>query len=143
MTIIDQLNILSDDQAITATAQSTNVIAIVNATSLKGSAVAPSLTGGVPIPFTLKVSKTFTGTGTIKIDLITSDAVSATDALTTPATIPLLAATTATNLTAGLRIKQGTLDFPMKKYVAIQYTVTGTVGAGTFFGGLFQDQTST
>lgn len=131
--IIDKENTFSDEQAITATADSTNVIDLG----------AAGLDSGEPLYINAQVNEAFTaaGAGTLTVSLVT-----ATDAaFTTPVTLVTTPAIGKADLIIGKDISFGTVPAGVLQYVKLVYTVaTGPMTAGkmtAFIGGPRQSNT--
>lgn len=130
--ILDKNLILSEQQAVTATALSTNVIDLgVNGkVPYEAAAVAMNLGAGTEIPFLLMVNETVTGAATVAVSIETSDAeaMSAATVLYASGAIPIA------TLKAGYRFPIRWLpDAPLLRYLAVRYTVgTGPATAGKF-----------
>ena len=124
--ILDNTLVLSDAQAITATAASTNVIDIGATGTPWGSAnaVKRDIGIGTEIPIMLTVIQTFNNLTSLQVSLqIATDA-----AFTTPVTVATGPAILLANLTAGTPI-----SFPAElptgvnlEFVRLLYTVVGT-----------------
>lgn len=126
----DQL-MFSDGQAITATANSTNVIDLKN--------TAPGiLHAGQPVRLDARVGAAFNNLTNLRVDLVTADnaALSTNPVVLDSATV-LLAGLTAGAEISGLQFAQGTA----KRYLGLVYTVTGTAPTtGTVSAGLLLDK---
>tara|TARA_R110000851_G_scaffold165032_1_gene309477 strand:+ start:398 stop:832 length:435 start_codon:yes stop_codon:yes gene_type:complete len=140
--ILSKQLLLSDDQAVTVTALSTNVIDLgVAATPYRG--VAPlnrDLGKGTPVPFLIQVTEDFVGLTSVTATLEVSDNedMSASTVLNTE--LMLLA-----DLVAG---KQAYMQYlpngVTQRYLAVRYTVAGTATAGKFTTGVTMgNQTNT
>ena len=131
--ILSQQSILSDKQAVTATALSTNVLDLgVPGTPYGANAQVHDLGKGNKIPLLVQVDATFAGLTSIAITIETS-AVAAMTGSTVLASQTLLLA----DLVAG---KQLNIDVVPKganaRYLAIRYTVVGVGTAGTITAGI-------
>ena len=122
--ILDETTLLSDDQAITATAASTNYIDLGAAGTPYGAAAAleRDVGKGNPIPFLVQVTENFNTLTSLNIALQVDDNTSFSSATTVIDKDIVLA-----DLVAG---KQIPLDFLPKdvneRYARLNYTVTGT-----------------
>jgi hypothetical protein len=123
--ILDKQSLLSDAQAITATAASTNVIDLGAAGTVYGAAAAlpRDLGKGCKVPLLLQVVETFATLTSLTIDVQVDD----NAAFSSPKTVATTGAIAAANLTAG---KQFSIDaFPRgtdERYVRLNYTVGGS-----------------
>ncbi len=114
--IIDKALQLSDKQAITVSAASTNYID----QGAAGDAYDPIYLHGI-------VGAALTGGTSVQISIQT-----ATDAaFTTPITLFQTAAIAAADLTAGKEVLKTQLPWGTKRYIRAYYTVVGTFSAGT------------
>ena len=118
--------ILSENQAITSTAVSTNVIGWPdNGTPPRGGApIARNLGAGTPIPMLMQVTEAFATLTSLTITMETSDNadLSSSTVLGSSGAIP------AASLKPGYRpsFTRFVPDATMKKYFGLRYTVTGT-----------------
>jgi len=126
--------LFSDDQAITATAVSTNVVDLgVPGTPFGGNQLNQDIGKGTPIPLLVQVTEDFNNATSVTVTV----EVSAAAAMTSPvvlATETILLA----NLVAG---KQTHVQFVPKdadlRYLAVRYTVAGTAPTtGKFTAGI-------
>lgn len=134
--ILDNQTLLSNDQAITATAASTNIIDLAPVAN----GLARDIGKGKPIPLLIQVTEDFTagGAATLAIDLQVDD----NSSFTTPKTVGSIAAMALADLKAG---KQVNLDYiprgTNERYMRLNYTVAtgpmtaGKVKAGVLFAG--------
>jgi hypothetical protein len=131
MGVLCRLEELSDSQAITATANSTNVIDTTNSSTFRDLA-------SDPVWLVVQVDVVGTGGGTVTISLVSSDAA----ALTTPVVHWVSPAFTDSQLTAGMEpvktplpncgVTSGSAPVvgpPYRRYVGLIYTVAATVTA--------------
>lgn len=125
MAIIDDTLVLSDSQAITATARSTNTIDLGATGTPVGSSVAlvRDIGKGGNLPFELLVTEAFNNLTSLKVTVEVDDNTSFSSAQEVASRTYLLA-----ELTLGAR-----LDFPAEipegtdeRYLSLNYTVTGT-----------------
>jgi hypothetical protein len=135
--IMDQQNLFSDAQAITVTANSSNVIDTLPS---GGPNTKAGIGDGQDISLFVQVNTTFTagGAGTLTVALVSADdAALTTNAITHYSTAALALAA----LTAKSRIVQ--LDLPYgkyRRYVGLVYTVgTGPMTAGAVTAALVED----
>ena len=125
---LDHENIFSKGQAVTATAASVNTVD-----------VGPGDTGpSERLSLFATAAPAFTGTGTIAVALQTADAVDAAGALTSPVTVATYAVSNDA-LTAGGQLIASRLPHGCKRYLRLNYAVTGTVAAGAITAGLVWD----
>lgn len=134
--IIDQTNVYSDSQAITATAASTNIIDVGAAGTAFGhaAAVARDIGKATEIPLYLAVTEAFNNLTSLKVSFQTDDSTGFGSAITVGERTYLLA-----ELTLGAR-----LPFPAEipegttgRYTRINYTVAGTApSTGKIFAGV-------
>lgn len=134
--ILDNTNIYSDSQAITATAASTNVIDVGAAGTAFGhaAALARDIGKATEIPLYLSVTEAFNNLTSLKVSFQTDDAAGFGSVVTVGERTYLLA-----ELTLGAR-----LPFPSEipegtsgRYTRINYTVTGTAPTtGKIFAGV-------
>lgn len=126
MALIDSQNLLSDKQAITATAASTNVIDL--------GATVRNIAVGEPVPLTIVVNEAFNNLTSLAIAIQTDDNSSFSSA-TTVYTTTVLAA----SLVVGYKIPIKYVPDVKERYVRAYYTVTGTApSTGKITAGLFE-----
>ena len=119
MARIDAQNTLSDAQAVTATAISTNIIDLGQAT--------PQYAGGDDLMLTCKVNTAFAGGTSIRAILWTDDTTTTTDgADIISGDVVLTAAATAGSSLLTVNLK----NLPLQQYIGVQYVVVGTMSAG-------------
>lgn len=126
----DQL-LFSDNQAITATANSTNVIDLT--------AVAPGiLHAGEPIRVDARVTESFATATSVNVSVVTAnDAALSSGAVTLAQT----GATAIATLVAGYEIPLQFLQGTAKRYLGLVYTVAGSnATAGKISAGLVLDK---
>jgi len=126
--IIDKQNLFSDEQAITATANSTNVIDL-------GPANGNVHDGGEPLHILAQVLEAFTASGsatlTITLETDDNDSFSSATVLLSTAAIPKA------TLTAGYQLPISFLPANAERYVRLVYTVaTGPMTAGKITAGI-------
>lgn len=122
--IFDKELLLSDDQAITATAASTNYWDRgATGTPIRGAKALDSDAGkGKPIPFSIIVTEAFNNLTSLKVDLEVDDNSSFSSAKVVQSVTVALA-----DLVQGKKIAP--FDLPVgvdERYVRLNYTVTGT-----------------
>lgn len=122
--ILDKENLFSDDQAITASAASTNVVDL---------GVSRDIGKGVPVPVLIQVTADFATLTSLTAEIETSDdeAFSSSETLATSGAIP------AADLVAGYQFPMQYMPLGTKRYVRVNYTVAGTdASAGTVTAGV-------
>ena len=122
--ILDYKNMFSKDQAVTATAVSTNII------DLGPGDAGPS----ERISLFVTADPEFDGTGTLSVALQAAD----DSAMTSPVTVASFAVTNDA-LTAGGKLVASRLPHGCKRYLQLKYTVTGTITDGKLTAGLVWD----
>lgn len=131
--ITDQQNLFSDAQAITVTANSTNVIDTLPG----GQNTKAGIGDGQDITLFAQIGQTFAGGTSLAISLVSADdAALTTNVITHYATAAIVTA----SLTA--KSRPVALDLPYgkyRRYVGLVYTVVGTMTAGTITAGLVED----
>ncbi|MFC2251956.1 Bbp16 family capsid cement protein [Labrys portucalensis] len=130
--ILDQQLLLSDKQAITASAVSTNTIDLTQARD-------PGL--GDSLELVVRVNAALTGGTSVQFAYVTS----ANADLSSPNVIVQTPAIPAASLTAGsewlrVQVPALSLDAQRQRYLGVQYTVAGTFAAGTVTAGLVADR---
>lgn len=132
--IMDQQNLFSDAQAITVTANSSNVIDTLPS---GGPNTKAGIGDGQDITLFAQIGTTFTGGTSMAISLVSADDA----ALTTNLITHYASAAIATaSLTA--KSRPVALDLPYgkyRRYVGLVYTVVGTMTTGTVTAGLVED----
>lgn len=119
--LIDSLNEFSDEQAVTATALSTNVIDL-------GAAV-DTLDNELYLHIKCMTTATAAGAATVVFSLETDDA-EAIDSASVVFTTPAIAKAT---LVAGYEVARIRIPAGLQQYLAVRYTVaTGPLTAGAF-----------
>lgn len=129
--ILDKENLLSDDQAVTTTAVSTNIL------DLQG-ANAGDQGPGEPLNLFAQVSSAdFSGGTSISLIVQTDDDEafgSATTLFTTPAIVTA-------SLVAGYNFALGSLPIELgERYMRFTYTVVGTMSTGAITAGIVPDR---
>ncbi|UQZ90840.1 hypothetical protein C4J81_17145 [Deltaproteobacteria bacterium Smac51] len=129
--ILDKENMFSEGQAVTATAAATNIVDLGNGDI--GPAEELSL---------LVMCSPYTGAGTMTVTLQTSDELNAgKTALASPVTVATYPVTNE-RLTAGGKMVSARMPHGMKRYVGVNYTVTGALADGELAAGLLFDVTA-
>lgn len=123
---LDKQNLYSEDQAITATAVSTNVI------DHSVSEIGP----GEPVEILAQVTEDFAGGTSVAVSLQTDD----DEAFGTVETLVTTDAVPVASLTAGYQFRLSTLPVGVKTYSRLNYTVVGTPTAGAVTAGLALDR---
>lgn len=124
--IFDKHNNFSEDQAITVTANSTNVVDL-----------GPAKMGeGEPIEVLVQVTTAFAGGTSIAFTLETDD----NEAISSATDIQDVAAVATAGLTQGTQITFSALPRACERYLRLAYTVVGTMSAGKIFAGLNLDR---
>ena len=119
MALIDGQNALSDAQAVTATALSTNVIDLLQA--------APQYTGGEDLILNVTVNTLFAGGTSIRAILWTDDTTTVSSgADIISGDVVLTAAATAGTSLLTVNLK----NLPLQKYIGVQYVIVGTMSGG-------------
>ena len=129
----DQL-VLSDEQAVTATADSTNIIDLGAGTDHKGNALIPGAgkTGKMFLNITVDVTTTSAGATTADFEL--QDSADNSSWAATPIKISAVAKAT---LVAGYRVMRMPLPPNLRRYVKVIYTVAvANFTAGKFSASL-------
>lgn len=122
--IFDTNLLFSEDQAITATANSTNIVdfGAMGTVPGEGAALTRNLGAGTPLPFILQVTEAFNNLTNLQIELVTSANADLSSGTTLIDETILLAA-----LVAGYKLPHRYLtDKAMERYLGVTYTVTGT-----------------
>lgn len=139
--ILDKELICSDDQAITVTADATNVIdtEACGTPWMASTALVRNIHKGVPIPFLIQVTTAFTAGGAATlVSNIVSDSQADLDG--SPVTLFTSAAIAVASLIAGYKIFDGYLNSvgaDMKRFLGVEYVVaTGPMLTGNMFAGI-------
>lgn len=125
--ILDKQNLFSDDQAVTVTADSTNVIDLGIA----------GLGKGEPVRLLAQVTTTFDGGTSIQASLVTSDSSTFSGATTLVETAAIAEASLRAGYEFGLG---GFMPEEIKRYNKLVYTVVGTMTAGKITAGFLLDK---
>jgi hypothetical protein len=120
--IFDKQNLFSEDQAITVTADSSNIIDL-------GAAGAD---GGVPIDLFVKVTTAFAGGTSLAVTITASAAA----AMTNEVTLFSSGAVAVADLVAGYEFRSSVIPHHSLRYIQAQYTVVGVMSDGAIFAGL-------
>ena len=132
--IIDKSNLFSEDQAVTTTVNSTNIIDLGN-----DSALVQALNEKGDVHLWAQVTTAFNAGTSLKVTLTTDD--SSTFASET--TVLSSAAVATASLVAGYQFPLGKLPRINEQYARLTYTVVGTHDAGNISAGLvFDTQTN-
>lgn len=120
--LMDQSTVLSDAQAITATAASTNILDMLPAGKMFDGTQLIRINGVNCVPFLIQVVEDFAGLTNLAIAIQTSDDVSFATGVKTHATFTVVLA----DLKAGFKVPYHSLPEGMKgRYLRLNYTVTG------------------
>ncbi len=125
--ILDLENMLSDDQVITVTADSTNIIEMPK-----------NRAHGRPLRLIFLVTETFVGGTSVAIDLETD----ALAAFGSPADIYTGAAIVTASLIAGYRFGIDFLPRANEEFLRAEYTIVGTFTEGKITAGFLYDDQS-
>lgn len=125
--ILDKQNLFSDDQEVTVTADSTNVIDLGIAGMGKGE----------PVRLLAQVTTTFDGGTSIQASLVTSDSSTFNGATTLVETAAIAEAVLLAGYEFGLG---GFMPEGIKRYNKLVYTVVGTMTAGAITAGFLLDK---
>lgn len=135
--ILDNENLLSDDQAVTVTAASTNYIDLgALGTPVKGNTLVKDIGKGNLLPLLIQATETFTAAGaaTLTIDLEVDDNTGFSSATTVWSSGAIAVADLSAGWKANLNyVPQGTNE----RYARLNYTVaTGPMTAGKLTAGI-------
>lgn len=122
--ILDSQALYSDDQVITTTADSTNVLDL-----------AKNSGPGVPVRILIQVTATFVGGTNITIDLETDDNTGFSSLSTIGSTPTIVTAT----LVAGYKFSINFIPDAMERYSRLEYTVVGSYTPGSITAGIVYD----
>jgi hypothetical protein len=125
---LDKENIFSMSAAITATASSENTIDLGRGDAGPSERLSLFVTIDTP----------YTGAGTLIVNLQTADAVGTDGSLTSPVTVASYPVANADMLAAG-QIIASRLPHGCKRYMRLNYAVSGTISAGKITAGLVWD----
>ena len=128
---LDKQNLFSDDQAVTVTANSTNIIDLGNDES-----EVQALNEKGVLQVMVQVTAAFASGTSIALTLTSDDDV-AFGSETTIVSTPAIAQAA---LVAGYQFKLSTLPVINEQYIRLTYTVVGTFDAGTIVAGLNLDR---
>ena len=129
--ILDKQNLFSDDQAVTVTANSTNIIDLGN-----DAAAVQALNEKGVLQVFVQVTTAFASGTSIALTLTSDDAL----AHDSPTTILSTAAIAQAALVAGYQFRIPTLPVINEQYLRLTYTVVGTFDAGNIMAGLILDR---
>lgn len=129
--ILDKQNLFSEDQAVTVTAVSTNVIDLGN-DSAKVQALNEK---GNTSELFVQVTTAFAGGTSLQVVLKSDDSSTFASATTLLST----AAIGASDLVAGYKFPLKGLPLIDEQYLQLTYTVVGTMSAGTVLAGIVLD----
>lgn len=125
--ILDAQNLFSDDQAITATAVSENVI------DLGSDGAGP----GEPLELLAQVTEDFATLTSLNVEIQTDD----NSAFSSPTTVGSTGAVAAADLVAGYQFRVRALPHGLQRYVRLNYVVAGTnATAGKVVSGIVFDK---
>lgn len=122
--ILDSQALYSDDQVITTTADSTNILDL-----------AKNSGPGVPVRILIQVTATFVGGTNITIDLETDDN-TGFSSLSTIASSPTIVTA---SLVAGYKFSINFIPDAMERYSRLEYTVVGSFTPGSITAGIVYD----
>lgn len=129
--ILDKQNLFSEDQAVTVTANSTNIIDLGNDDS-----AVQALNEKGELELFVQVTTAFANATSMSVTLTSDD--SSTFASET--TVLASAAVAEASLVAGYQFKLGKLPRINEQYIRLTYTVVGTHNAGAVTAGLILDR---
>ena len=125
--ILSTEDLFSNDQAITTTADSTNIIQMP-----------ANSAHGQPMHVLIQVTTSFAGGTSIAFDLETD----ATAAFPSPVDIATVAAVATATLVAGYEINIPFMPLNNEGFLRLEYTVVGTMTAGNITAGIVFDKQS-
>jgi hypothetical protein len=126
---LDKETILSEDQALTTTANSTNV---VDLSGVDTKDVAP----GEPLDLLVQVTADLTGGTSVAVTVETDD----DEAFGSATTVATSAAIAAATLVAGYRFAVALPAQGLERYLRLTYTIVGTFSAGTVSAAVILDR---
>lgn len=129
--ITDKENLFSEDQAVTVSAASTNVIDLGNDAS-----EIQALNEKGHVELFVQVTTAFASGTSLKVTLQSDD----DEAFGSATTLLDTAAIATASLVAGYQFKFGSLPQINEQYLRLYYTVVGTMSAGKIFAGLVVDR---
>lgn len=130
--ILDKQNLFSEDQAVTVTADSTNIIDLGN----DDSEVNPALNEKGDLEVFAQVTTAFASGTSLKVSLLSSDS----STFSSSTTVSESAAIATASLVQGYKFKLGQLTEIDEQYLKLVYTVVGTMSAGNILAGLVLDK---
>ena len=121
--IFDSTNLFSDEQAVTASAASTNLIDLGAPGTPPNSSVAlvRDIALGVPVPITVRVTTTFATLTSLKVAIQTDGVVN----FGSPVTVNETEAIAAASLVAGYEFTMNYIPKANERYLRLYYTVAG------------------
>lgn len=122
--ILDSEALYSDDQVITTTADSTNILDL-----------AKNSGPGEPVRILIQVTATFVGGTSITIDLETDD----NDSFGTLSTIGSTPTIVTATLVAGYKFSINFVPDAMERYSRLEYTIVGSFTPGSITAGIVFD----
>jgi hypothetical protein len=125
--ILDEENLFSDDQAITITADSENIIQLPKRSNF-----------GQPLRILVQVTTTFVGATSLAVDIETD----ATAAFGSAATIHTGAVVLLASLVAGYSFDISFMPRENEEFVRLEYTADTTFSAGAITAGIIFDEQS-
>lgn len=128
---IDKDLVFSDDQAVTVTAASTNIIDLGDDNSK-----VQALNSKGDVEVFAEVTTAFAAGTSMSVTLQSDDDV----AFGSPTTVNASAAVATSSLVVGYQYKLGKLPRINEQYVRLYYTVVGTMSAGKIFSALVIDR---
>jgi hypothetical protein len=125
--LLDKQTTFSEDQALTATAYSTNIVdrGAVAAVGAVGK-------GDSPAEVWVQVTTTFASGTTLQVILLGDDQV----AMSSPTALQTTAAIATAALVAGYQFSLGVVPVGAEQFLRLQYVITGTHDAGKVSAGL-------
>lgn len=132
---LDEQALFSDNQAITVTAASTNFINLGTAATAPGAPAATSqdFGGSGEIPVLIQVTEAFAGGTSIQVDMEVDD----NSGFSSPKVVGSSPVIAVADLVAGKRFGIPVLPQEVdQQYLRLNYTVVGTMTAGTITAGI-------